>query len=309
MKIAIFGSGAVGGYFGGRLAQAGQQVVFIARGEHLQAIKANGLKVDSIKGDFVIQPALATDSPVEAGIADVVLMAVKAWQVPEAASAVRPMMGPDSFVVPLQNGIDAPAQLAEALGARHVLGGLCGLISFQVAPGHIRHAGMDPFVNFGELDNRRSERTEALRRVFSEAGVNTEIPADIGAAMWRKFLFIASVSGMGAITRTPFGVFRSLPQTRQMLEQVLQEVFDVARARKISLPRNIVSDTLGFIDALPPEGTASMQRDIMDGRPSELESQNGAVVRLGRESGVPTPVNGFIYHSLLPLELQARGKI
>jgi 2-dehydropantoate 2-reductase len=309
MKIAVFGAGAVGGYFGGRLAQAGEQVVFIARGKHLQALRKYGLKVNSIKGDFIIQPVQATDNPADIGVVDVVIVGVKAWQVPEVAEAMGPMVGPQTFVVPLQNGIEAPGQLAEVLGSEHVLGGLCGLISFLVEPGHIQHAGIEPFVNFGELDNRLSDRTDRLRRTFARAGVTAEVPPNIQVAMWRKFLFIVSTSGMGAVTRSPMGVFRSLPQTRNMLEQVMQEVFDVAEARHIDLPKDIVTTTLAFIDGLPADGTASMQRDIMEGRPSELESQNGAVVRLGQEVNVATPFNAFIYHSLLPLELRARGQM
>jgi 2-dehydropantoate 2-reductase len=309
MKIAIFGAGAVGGYFGGRLAQAGEEVVFIARGKHLEALRSAGLKVDSIKGNFAVQPVHATEIPSEVGNVDVVVVGVKAWQVKQAAEAITPLIGPNTFVLPLQNGIEAPSQLAEVVGSEHVLGGLCGLISFVVKPGHIQHAGIDPFVNFGELDNRPSERCRKLRQTFLQAGVNADVPPDIQVAMWRKFLFIVSTSGMGAITRSPIGVFRQLPETRKLLEQVMQEVFKVGRAHNIDLPDDAVSTAIAFIDGLPQDGTASMQRDIMEGRPSELEAQNGAVVRLGQEVGVATPVNEFIYHSLLPLELKARGRI
>jgi 2-dehydropantoate 2-reductase len=309
MRIAIFGTGAVGGYFGGRLAQAGEEVVFIARGKHFQALRARGLKVDSIRGNFELYPVKVSDDPAGVGVVDAVVLGVKAWQVSAAARAMRPMIGPQTVILPLQNGIEAPAELADLLGVEHVLGGLCGLISLVVAPGHIRHAGMEPFVHFGELDNRRSDRAERLCRIFLRAGVHAEIPPDIQAAMWRKFLFIVSTSGMGAITRAPFGVFRSLPPTRHMLEQVLQEAFEVAKARDIGLPPDTVSQTMVFIDGLPANGTASMQRDMMEGRPSELEAQNGAVVRMGRELQVATPLNAFIYNSLLPLELQARGRI
>jgi len=163
MRIAIFGTGGIGGYFGGRLAQAGADVVFIARGEHLQAIRQNGLKVDSIKGDFVIKPAQATDKPEEVGIVDVVLVTVKAWQISDAAKYMKPMVGPETFVLPLQNGVGAPSQLAKILGYEHVLGGLCGLITYIVGPGHVCHAGADPYIRFGELDNTQSDRTERLQ--------------------------------------------------------------------------------------------------------------------------------------------------
>lgn len=310
MRIAIIGTGAVGGYFGGRLAQAGEDVIFIARGEHLQAIRDNGLRVDSIKGNFVIQPVHATDDPKQIGIVDVILVGVKAWQVPEAAQAIRPMAGPQTVVVPLQNGVEAPSQLASILGHEHVLGGLCGLISYIVEPGHICHAGADPFIKFGELDNSRSERVEKLREAFDRAiGVTVEIPSDIHVAMWQKFMFVTAWSGLGAVTRSPVGIFRSLPETRQMLERIMQEIYKVAQARNIILPKDAIETTVKFFDGLPPEGTASMQRDIINGLPSELDVQNGAVVRLGQEVGVDTPVNSFIYYSLLPMEKRARDQI
>ena len=310
MRIAIFGTGGVGGYFGGRLAQAGEDVVFIARGEHLQALRTHGLRVDSIKGDFVLQPVHATDDLAQAGVVDVILVGVKAWQVPEAAQAMRPMVGSDTFVVPLQNGVEAPIQLSAVLGREHVLGGLCGLITYIVGPGHIRHAGADPFIRFGELDNRPSERVEKLCQIFDRAvGLTAQIPPDIQVAMWQKFLFVTAWSGMGAVTRAPMGVFLSQPGTRKMLEEIMCEIYNVAQARSIALPKDIVSKMMEFLDSLPPDGTASMQRDIMNGQPSELEVQNGAVVRLGQETGVETPVNAFIYHSLLPLEMRARGQL
>jgi 2-dehydropantoate 2-reductase len=309
MRIAVFGTGGAGGYFGGRLAQAGEDVTFIARGEHLQAIREHGLQVDSVNGDFVIQPAQATDNPVQVGVVDVVLVGVKAWQVPEAAQAMRSLIGSETYIIPLQNGVEAPSQLAEVLGARHVLGGLAKIISVKVGPGRIHHAGIEPYVAFGELDGRPSERVERLRQAFERAGVTVEIPLDIRVALWDKFLFVVSWGGMGAVTRAPIGVVRSVPETRQMLEQVMREILAVAQARKIGLLDNAIRRTMTFVDTLPPSGTTSLQRDIVEGKPSELDSWNGAVVRLGKELGVATPLNTFIYRSLLPLELQARGQL
>lgn len=309
MRIAVFGTGGVGGYFGGRLAQAGEEVIFIARGEHLETMRRNGLRVDSIQGDFTIQPVQATNDPHRVGHVDIVLVAVKAWQVPEAAVAMRPMVGQQTGVVPLENGVDAPAQLIAALGATPVLGGLCKISAFIAQPGHIRHVGIEPYVAFGELDNRVSQRAGALRSAFENAGIKTHIPQDIQAAMWEKFIFIAALSGAGAVTRAPVGVIRSLPETRQLLKDTIQEIVTVARALKINLPDEIAANTIAFIDGLPPNVTASMQRDIIAGRPSELGSQSGALVRMGLETGVPTPTNAFIYHSLLPQELQARGEM
>lgn len=310
MRIAVFGTGAVGGYFGGRLAQSGEEIIFIARGKHLQALKENGLKVSSISGDFIVQPVQATDNPDDVGIVDMILVGVKAWQVPDAALAMKSMVGPKTFVLPLQNGVEAPSQLAAVLGQEHVLGGLCGLISYIAGPGHIRHAGSDPFIRLGELDNSRSERVKLLINTFERtSGVTVNIPSDINVAMWQKFILIAAWSGMGAITRAPIGILRSQPSTRQMLVQTITEVCTVARAQGIDLPENVVDKTMEFIDALSPKGTASMQRDIIDGKPSELEMQNGAVVRLGKEVMVDTPVNSFIYYSLLPMEMKARGQL
>jgi len=309
MRIAVFGTGGVGGYFGGRLAQAGEDVVFIARGDHLQALRTHGLRVDSVKGDFVLKPVQATDDPAEVGVVDVILVGVKAWQVSEAADAMRPLVRPETFVVPLQNGLEAPAQLAEVLGHRHVVVGLCGIMSFIAGPGHIRHARMEPFVKFGEMDNRPSERIEQLHQAFARAGENVEIPADVQAALWMKFLFVSPMGGVGAITRAPVGVWRSLPETRQMAEQGLQEVIALARARDIALPEDAMETVMAMFDSLPPEGTPSMQRDLMEGRPSELDAQIGVMVRFGQEAHVATPLYTFMYHSLLPMELRARGQV
>ena len=309
MRIAIFGTGSVGGYFGGRLAQAGEDVIFIARGENLDALLTHGLRVDSINGDFVVQPIQATNDPMEIGIVDLVLVGVKAWQVSKAAEAMRPMMGPETFILPLQNGLEAPAQLSELLGDRHVLGGLCGLFCFVAGPGHIVHAGTNPFVKFGELDNHHSQRVELLLDTFKRAGINAEIPPDIQVAMWMKFLLIAVWSGMGAVTRAPVGIWRSLPETRRMAELSLQEIIAVAAARHIALPEDALQMIMTMYDGLVPQSTASLQRDLMEGRPSELEAQIGAVVRFGLEADVATPQHTFIYSSLLPMELRARGQL
>lgn len=309
MRIAIFGAGGVGGYFGGRLAQAGEDVLFIARGDHLSAMQRNGLQVESIQGDAWVEQVQVTDEPAKVGSVDAVILCVKAWQVARAAQVIRPILGPATFVVPLQNGIEAPAQLAAELGRERVLGGLCSVIAYRAGPGHIRHVGVDPFISFGELDNGPSERVERLRRAFEHAqGVTVTVPPYIKAAMWKKFLFITAFSGLGAVTRAPIGMVRSQPGTRHLLEHAMAEIYTLARAYQVALPSDIVTATMETIDGLPADATASMQRDVMDGRPSELEAQNGAVVRLGGQAGIATPVNGFIYHSLLAMERQARGE-
>jgi len=306
MRIAVFGAGGVGGYFGGRLAQAGTDVTFIARGTTLETLRSNGLRVDSILGDFVVSPVNATDDPTSVGPVDAILMAVKAWQIPEAASQIGPMLGADTMVVPLENGIDAPEVLSQIIGARHVVGGLCAIVSFSVAPGHIRHAAAEPVVMFGELDNSRSERVERLRAAFAEAGVHVEVPPDIRRSMWTKFLFIATLSGIGALTRVPIGVWRADEEVRTIADRSLGEVLQLAVARGVDLGEDAIERTWQRYDGLAPDSTSSMQRDIMEGKPSELEAQLGAVVRLARESGVDVPVTGMIYHALLPQERLSR---
>ncbi len=308
MRIAVFGTGGVGGYFGGKLAQSGEDVTFIARGKHLEAIRQNGLCVKSIDGDFRIQPAQATDDPRQVGEVDVVLVCVKTWQVPDAALEMKPMIGPGTMVVPLENGVQAPEELAAVLGQEHVLGGLCHISSLVSEPGCISHVGLKPHIAFGEWDNHPSERVERLRQAFEKAGVWVEIPQDIQAAMWEKFIFIATMSGVGSVTRAPVGVFRSLPETRRLLESSLKEIDALARAKGIHMQTGIVQKTLEFIDGLARAVMPSMERDILNSQPSELEAQNGAVVRMGRQTGIPTPVNEFFYASLLPQELKAHQK-
>jgi 2-dehydropantoate 2-reductase len=309
MRIAIFGTGGAGGYFGARLAQAGEEVTFIARGQHLDAIREHGLRVDSIHGDFVVSPARATDNPSKLGVVDMVLLGVKAWQVPMVTQEVRPLIGPETVIVPLQNGVEASAQLVDKFGIEHVIGGLAKIISFKIGPGHIRHAGADPYIAIGELDKQPSERMECINKVFQKSGISVDISADIQVALWQKFLFVVSWGGVGALANAPIGVLRSVPETRQMLEQSMIEVLSVAKAKKIDLEDDVVQKTMSFIDKLPANGTTSLQRDLSEGKPSELDYWNGAVVRIGREMTLKTPLNTVIYSSLLPQELRARGKL
>ncbi|HEU4870759.1 MAG TPA: 2-dehydropantoate 2-reductase [Pyrinomonadaceae bacterium] len=307
MRIAVFGTGGVGGYFGGRLAHAGEDVTFIARGEHLRAIRDNGLRVDSQLGDFVVLPAKATDDVNEIGEVDLVIVGVKAWQVPEAARAIKPLVGPDTSVLPLQNGVEAVSQLVQELGADRVIGGLCRIVSFVVGPGHIRHAGFTPSIVIGELDNQRSERIASIERVFQHAGVQITIAPDIQVALWTKFLFIASFSGVGAVANAPAGVLRTEPKWREQMLAAMNEIYLLAHARGIKLPSDSIDNAMAAISALPEDGTSSMQRDIAAGKPSELESQNGAVVRMANESGIDVPTHALIYETLKPLEQKARA--
>ena len=310
MRFAIFGAGGVGGYLGARLAEAGEEVVLIARGEHLRAMRRDGLRLRSIAGDVVIDPIEGTDDPAEAGVADAVIVATKTWQLEDAAAAMPPLVGPETTVLPVLNGVEAAGVLTERLGADRIVGGLCGMISFVAAPAEIHHVGAEPWVTLGELDRSVTERVERLAGALRRCrGLRVEIAEDIHVALWEKFMFITATGGVGAVTRAPMGVFRALPETRAMLEDAMLEVVAVARARGIDLDPSVVDDRMAFIDGLEPHGTASMQRDIMDGRRSELEAWNGAVVRLGREAGVETPVHRAIYASLLPQERWAQGAL
>jgi 2-dehydropantoate 2-reductase len=307
MRIAVIGAGGVGGYFGGRLAQAGLDTTFIVRGATLEALRTHGLRVESINGDFTLDRVQATNDPASVGVVDVVLLAVKAWQIPEAVANIAPLLGARTMVVPLENGIDAPDVLRELVGAEHAVGGLCAIVSFVVAPGHVKHAAFDPVIMFGELDHQTSARTRALLDAFVKAGVKAEIPQDIQRSLWTKFLFIAPLSGIGALTRVAVGEWRVMPEVRAIVDAMLRELIAVAAARGLDLGADALEKTWQRYDTLAPASTSSLQRDVMEGKPSELDAQLGAVVRLGEAANVATPVTRLVYHALLPQERVARA--
>jgi 2-dehydropantoate 2-reductase len=309
MRFAVIGAGAVGGYFGGRLAQSGEDVWFLARGRTLDAMRQHGLKVDSTKGDFSLPSVRVSEQPNAVGQVDVVLVAVKAWQVAEVAPILKPLVGPQTMVVPLQNGVEAPDELSRMVGSDKVLVGLCGLMSTIVEPGHIRHFGLEPFIAFKEQNNSRTPRLEPLREAVAKAGIQAIIPEDIYVRFWLKFFFITAVGGVGSVTRFPISVVRQMPTTRQLLYRAIQEIDTLAKAKGVKMPVSAVEDTMGIVDAMPSGGTTSMQRDISEGRPSELESLCGAVARIGKALGLDLPVNTAIYNALLPSELRARGEL
>jgi 2-dehydropantoate 2-reductase len=306
-RIVVFGAGAVGGYFGGRLAHAGHHVTFIARGAHLDAIRRNGLQISSPTGDFVATPATATDDTSSVGVADVVLVGVKAGAVSGLAAALQPLIGAHTVVVPLQNGVEAASDLMVAVGSERVIGGLCRIAASVTAPGQIVHVGITPTVVLGEMDGSQSARVELVAARLRSADVAVEISDDIQAALWEKFLRIAPWGGLGGATRVPLDVLCSTPETRRLLEAAMTEVAALAAAHGVTLAADIVSRTLEFLDAVPSGGTASMQRDLMARRPSELDTQTGTIVRLGRKRGVDTPVNTFLYDCLAPGERLARA--
>lgn len=307
MRIAIMGAGGVGGYFGGLLAQAGHDVTFIARGEHLAAIQTRGLRVESVHGDFTIRPAQASDNPADVGPVDTVLFAAKTYHFDQALDAMRPLIGPATTILPLQNGIDAAERTAAALGGDHVIGGLCQVGSYIAAPGVIKQISQFRRIVAGELDGRITPRVQAIVAALQAAGAAAEATTDIRKALWTKFIFIAPLSGVGAVARVPAGEIMACAETRGLLEDAMREVEAVADARGIALDADIVAKTMAFCAAMEPQQTASMQRDVMSGKPSELESMIGVLVRFGIELGVQTPVFQFFYAALLPQERRARN--
>lgn len=306
MRFAIMGTGGVGGCFGGLLAQSGEDVTFIARGAHLQAMREHGLRLESLHGNFTIWPAQVTDDPASVGPVDCVVFATKTHQIELAAAAMRPLVGPRTAVLPLHNGLDASERTAAVLGPECVLGGICQIGSYVAAPGLIRQMTRFRRIIAGELSGPPTARVEAIVEAFRKAGVDASASADIQKVRWTKFAFIAPYSGLGAVTRMPMGEFRSIPESRSLLERALSEITSVAAAKGVALDRDIVAITMAQYDGVEPGMTASMQRDVLAGKPSELESLIGVMVRFGAELGVPVPVFDFLYAALLPQEKAAR---
>jgi 2-dehydropantoate 2-reductase len=306
MKIAIMGTGGVGGYYGGLLAKAGRDVTFIARGAHLQAIRKNGLQVKSVHGDFQVSKALATDKPADVGPVDLIIFATKTYQTDEAAKAIKPMVGKDTVVVPLQNGIDAADRIGQVVGMDHVLGGATWLSAAIEAPGVIGQYSEFRRITLGEFSGKTTARLTSIYDLLKETGATVEVSDNILKVLWTKFVFISSVSAMGSLTRMTFGEYRGVPEARAMLTEAIGEVASVARARGVKLDADILAKTQAFIDSSAPGIKPSMQRDVEAGKPSELESLIGVVVRMGAEKNVPTPVMRFAYAMLKPGELKAQ---
>jgi 2-dehydropantoate 2-reductase len=305
MKTAIIGTGGVGGYFGGKLARAGCDVTFLARGEHLQAIRQNGLTIKSIKGDFTVAPVKATESIKTIGAVDLIILALKAWQIKDIANDLGALTSRDTMVLPLQNGVSVIEELKEHLHLENIIGGLCRIISKIESPGVINHSGIEPVIVIGELDNAETERIKKIKAVFDHAGIASRISDDITADLWKKFIPIC-VSGLLAVTRTTYGELRELKETRQLMIDLLDEIFRLSQKAGIRIEPDFVAKAVAFIDSFPYDSTSSLTRDIREGKPSELEYQNGTVVKLGELYKVETPVNRFIYNCLLPMEIKAR---
>ena len=298
MKIAIFGTGGVGGYYGGLLARHGQEVTFLARGAHLEAIRADGLQIRSVHGDFIVQPANATDDPAAVGPVNLVLVCTKTYA---SLDSLPALVGPGTTVVSLQNGIDAAERIGALVGMEPVLGGATWLSAAIEAPGVIRQVSDFRRVVIGELTGPPSARVEAVAAAFRPTGVTIEVSGNIAKVLWTKFLFIAAASGVGALTRLELGAFRSVPETRLLLTGLMREVETLAHAAGIPLDADVVDQTLAFIDKSAPQIKPSMQRDVEAGKPFELEAIIGVIGRKGRLLGVPTPIADTIYAALLPI--------
>ena len=303
MRIAIVGTGGVGGGYGAALAAAGADVTFIARGAHLAAMRANGLRLESPRGDIHLSPANATDDPAGVGPVDVVLFCVKLWDVESAGAAIRPMVGPHTAVIPLQNGIDAAERLAPILGEASVMGGVASISATIAAPGVIRQTGTLLRMVFGEFDGRRSARAEAFAALCGQAGIDAVLSGDIRSDLWMKFILLASNAGIMSLARLPVGFLRDDPEIAPWFTTAYEEVAAVGRAAGVALPDDAVARTLEFNRKAPPQLIPSMAVDLMRGNRIELPWLSGKVVALGRTIGVPTPVHAFMYAALKPYTL------
>ncbi len=300
MKIAVMGAGAIGGYFGGRLAKAGFDVSFIARGAHLDVIRKNGLKVLSPLGDFTIHPATVTDDPAEVGPVDVILFMVKNYDTLQAAEQIRPLVGPDTAIIPFQNGVEARAMLSNVLGARHVLGGVAFIPASIQEPGVIKHNAELTKLVFGEFDKQITPRALSFLDALEKAGVTGEIPADISMVLWSKLMFLTSMSAINCITRQPVGLVQSDGETIALYMDAMREVAAVAAAHGVSLGEEAIANNMALAKSFPPNNKTSMFQDLEAGRRLEIDYLSGAVVRLGREKGIETPIHRTAWVAIKP---------
>ncbi len=299
MKIAVMGAGGVGGFFGAKLAGGGADVAFIARGEHLDAIRRGGLKVTSPLGDLHIHPARATDDPAAIGApVDVVMVCVKMWDIESAARAIRPIVGPETLVIPFENGVEAPPRLAAVLGEGPVIGGSAHISALVSRPGVVSHNGTLARIYFGEREGGPSRRGERFLKSCVAAGVDAELSQNIGRVIWEKFVFIAAFSGMTALLRKPIGPIRADPETWAMFLAAMEEAAAVARANGVVFDTDPVGAWLPAIAKMPEDYRASMLEDLERGKRLELPWLSGAVARMARELGVAAPVNAFIAAAL-----------
>jgi 2-dehydropantoate 2-reductase len=299
MKIAVMGSGGIGGYFGGRLAYAGEDVTFLARGAHLEAIRKNGLQVKSVAGDLHVHPK-ATHDPSEVGPVDLVLFCVKAYDTEVAALQIRSMVRPETTVLCLLNGVDNEEKLAAILGEEHVLAGVVHILSTISAPGVISQTAGPRTLRFGEKDGRITARLERILRVLKGAGIDAELSTQIQVDLWEKFLFICAQGGVTALAQLTVGEILACPETTAFYRGVMEEAAAVGRAKGVALPADAVERALTFARGLQPGMRSSLAHDLSQGNRLEVETLAGSVVRYGREVGVLTPFNFAIYACLKP---------
>lgn len=304
MKVTVVGAGGVGGYFGGRLARAGVDVSFVARGEHLRALRQGGLRVRSVLGDFEV-PVTADEDPAKLAGADYVLVAVKSYDTEQAAAMLPELAGDNAVVVSLQNGVDNEEKLARVVGTERVLGGLAYIFATISEPGLVEHTGGPASLVIGELDGSTSRRAARLVDAFRQADVTAEESDDIRAALWSKFAFICAQAGVTAATRVPIGEIRALPSGRQLFRDLAAEVCAVAAAEGVRLPEDYPDSALAFADGLNPDGYSSLHHDLVTGRRMELDALMGEVVRRGERLGVPVPANRAVYGVLQPWAVRA----
>ena len=300
MKIAVIGAGGVGAPFGSALARGGHDVWFVARGAHLEAMRRDGLRVEGVRGNFHLKPTNATDNPAEIGPVDYVFFAPKLWDVESTGEAIRPLVGPQTAVIPIQNGIDAPDRLLPILGREHVMGGVALIGGNIEAPGLVRQTGGAQKIIFGELDGTRSERAERFRAACEAAGVEAELTTDIRKALWEKMIFLVALSSVTAMTRLPLGAIRDDADIRSLLLDAAREVAAVARASRAEIAEDFPETRIAYMDTQPPQTIASMANDLIRGNRLELPWLAGKVVELGRALGVPTPINRVAYAVLKP---------
>ena len=306
MKIAMMATGGVGGYFGGRLAATGEDVHFIARGAHLAALKADGLQLKSANGDLHLKPVSVTDNPATIGAVDIVIFAVKQYDTEAAANAIKPLIGAQTGVITVQNGVDRHERLRAILGRDHVMGGAAYITGAEIAaPGVIVHLGKVARLIFGEFDGRASARGERLLAACKKAGIDAAFSADVVKEMWAKFALLSAFSGVSSLTRAPIGPVRSDPDMRKLLIDSIAEAVAVGKAKGIDLGADYIARQMTLADSLPPATKSSMEIDLDHGRRLELDWLSGAVARLGEELGVPTPTQRVIYAALKPY---ANGK-
>ena len=298
MRIAVMAAGAVGGYFGARLAQGGHEVAFVARGRQLEALRARGLRVESPLGDVHLPDMRVTDDPARIGTVDLVLFSVKLWDTLEAAQAVRPLLGADTAVVSFQNGVVKDDILRQALGAGHVVGGLCYIAATIAEPGVIRHSGTLQKLVFGEYDGSLSPRVRQFRDACAGSGIDTEVSSQIEREIWEKFVFLVGLSGTTSLARTPIGPIRSHPRSRAFLLDVMEEVVRVARAQGVPLPADYADERLAFTDTVPASMTSSMHHDLEQGNRLEVPWLSGDVAGRGARLGVATPCNRAVFDIL-----------